>query len=933
MKMLVSSPATSPSALNALLLSHGWRRRVLQDSILAVTALSFSHSGFADILGQYTFGPDGSTPGILSPTTIGSNLSVSSISADSGLTLDLTNPAVVPISTPYLRTVPVIASTTPQAAVSNQADFKFTLTADPGFLLNFSSLTFDVMRGGASTPRGYEVRSSVDDFATSLGAADVPTARPEFTPIAIDLSGATFQNLPSITFKIYAYTTGTGASLDFDNIVANGVTVTLPPTGYTWTGNANGNWDTTSANWSERGTIYVDGTPNSDVVFADGPTRTTINVSPTAVNPHAIAFTNATANYIFQGSAITVIAGIGKSGLGSVTFNNSVSAATVGMSAGTTFIGTGGTLTSPLINVGSAAILDVAAGGSLGATSGLVVNGTVTLNNASQNLATLSGGNLGALTLNGTAINVSGASSYDGRISGTGSIVKNTSGTLTLNGLNDFSGGITISSGAVQLGAATAAGTTPVVVNTGGTLAMAVTGTPSTTPIVLNGGLVGSVGNQTVAADVTVNSASAVAEFNPITGATGADFIITGMLLGSGNIDVQTRNANAPDSSAFRLRGPASTYSGTITVPQSGKFELQTSSTSGSPMGTGTLVVTGGSTTTTAAGTYSIVNVRNLSGAGLVSDTDFGNNVLVTGFGTSYFNLLGDVAAGSTVKFGDLLIGDGQALGAVATGSQSYTVSFNTVHLNGGNVTFTPQPVGNANFLSTENIRLGTVTENSPSGITMDGAATLTFGGPATYSGATIIRSGTVVVAGSIVGSSRIALDGGTLTGGGSVSSPVTVGDNDFTTTATINPGGLNEIGTLSVGATSFNNPDAQFQIELNSTDLTTDRLVIAGALELGTATAQLIALDLGFSTLNSGETFIIATAGGGVTGTFMNYPQGATVLVGTNSLTISYLNNQIVLSAVPEPTSAMLLGAAGALVGLRPARRRVSARQPAFAG
>jgi fibronectin-binding autotransporter adhesin len=921
MKKTVTFPSKRRTSPDHHLSAPKWKRRILPGSILgACAAFAFPQNTFADILDQYTFGPDGTTPGVLSPTTVGLNLSATSISADSGLLLDLTSPAVQPPSTPYLRTVPTILSTTPDAAVLNQADFKFTLTADPGFLLNLTGLNFDVMRGGASTPRGYVVRSSVDNFATDLGTADVLTARPTFTAVAIDLSGSVFQSLSTITFKIYSYTTGTGASLDYDNVTVNGTTMTIPATGYAWTGNVNGNWDTTSANWSGPGTIYVDNTATSDVIFGDGPARTTISVSPTAVNPHAITINNTTANYTFSGSAITAAAGISKSGAGSVTFNNAVSAASIGLSAGIITIGAGGSLTSPLINVGTAATLNVVSGGTLGATSGLIVNGAVTLNVASQNLATLDGGSTGILTLNGTVLNVSDGSNYDGSITGTGSIVKNSSSTLALNGANDFTGGITISSGAVQLGGPTAGGTAPVIVNSGGILAMAVAGTPSTNAIVLNGGTVGSVGNQTVSADVTVNSPSIIAEFNPITNVGGADFIITGMLLGTGNIDIQTRNGNAPDSSAVRLRGPASTYSGTITVPESGKFELQTTETSGSQMGTGTLVVTGGATSTTGAGTYSIVNVRNNSG----TDVDFGNNVQVSGTGTSFFNLLGNSPAGSTVKFGDLLIGDGQAIGAVATASQAFTLAFNTVHLNGGNITFTPQPVGNTNFLSVENIRLHTVTQNAPSGITMNGAATLTFAGPATYSGATVINSGTVVVTGSINGSSGVAINGGTVSGTGSISSPVTVGDNDFALNAVVNPGGIFEIGTLTVGATTFNNPDAQFQIELNSTDLTTDQLMVIGSLDLGNAIAQFLATDLGFNTLQNGESFVIASASGGITGTFAGFPHGSSVIVGANSLTISYLSNQITLTAVPEPAcAATLLAGIATLAGFGRPRRR----------
>ncbi len=236
-----------------------------------------------------------------------------------------------------------------------------------------------------------------------------------------------------------------------------------------------------------------------------------------------------------------------------------------------------------------------------------------------------------------------------------------------------------------------------------------------------------------------------------ITNTTSNDLILTGMLQGSGNINLQTINGNVPDAQAFRLRGPASAnYSGTITVPQSGKLELQTSVTSGSPMGTGTLVMTGGTNPTTNQGTYSLLNVRNASGLGVVSDTTFGNNVQIAGTGIVYFNMLtvaGGVLAGSRANFGDLLIGDNQTVGAVATASPALTLGFATVHLNGGNATFTPQPVGNTNFVSVENIALGTITENvAGSGITMNGAAKLTISGESIYTGTTTVSSGTLQV-------------------------------------------------------------------------------------------------------------------------------------------------------------------------------------------
>ena len=891
---------------------------------------------FADILAQYTFGPDGTTPGVLTPTLTGANLSATSITADPGMVLDLTNPATQPPSTPYLRTTFTTVSPTPDAAILNEADFKFTLTANAGFLLDLSSLTFDVMRGGGSTPRGYDVRSSVDNFAATLRTEDVQTVRPVFTPISIDLSGAPFQDLSTITFKIFGYSPGTGSSLDYDNIVVNGMTVTLPVTGYLWRGTVNANWDTATANWSGPGTTYVDATAASDVIFDDTATVRSITVTPSAVNPDSITLSHGMGSYTFGGSSITVAGGLSKTGAGAVTFNNVVTAASVATGAGTLTIGTGGMLTSPQINVGASSTVSVDSNGALGATSGLVVQGNLILNNLAQTVGSLDGGSSGMVTLNSTVLNIGQSlSSYDGKISGSGSIVKNSAGTITLNGADsDFTGGITISGGAVRLGGISAGGAGPVTVNTGGRLALAVPVanpvTPSTTPIILAGGIVGSIGNQTVNADLNVTADSTVNTFNPISGATPSDLIILGRLLGTANLEVVSQNGNNPDSAAFRLRGPVSNYSGTITVRESGKFELQTAVTSGSQMGTGTLVVTGGTTSTDATGTYSIINVRNNSAAGgVISDVDFGNNVRVIGAGTSFFNLLGSAGAGSVVGFGDLLIGDGQAVGAVATGSAEFTVAFSSVHLNGGTITFTPQPVGNSSFDMPENIRLGTITQNSPSGITMNGAATLTLAGAGSYTGATLVESGTLAVNGSITGSSGVSVNGGTLTGSGTIESRVIIGDGNLAVAATVDPGGVTTVGTLTTGALNLNNPDAQFQLQINSDDLTRDLLAVNGALTLGPGVATLSATDLGFNTLTNGERFTIATATGGVSGFFATYPEGAVVNVGSNPLRISYQNNAITLAAVPEPGSLVFLlgGLAGALALPRSRRRGATPR------
>lgn len=921
---------------------------ILRASIVgAFVALAMPRDAFGDILDQYTFG-DSVPNATLAPTSVGANLTATLISADSGLALDLTSPATQPASAPYLRTTFITTSSSPTAAVANNADFKFTLTADAGYLLDLSSLTFDVMRGGASTPRGYDVRSSVDGFATSLGQADVGTARPAFTNVSIDLTSAAFQGLTTITFKIFSYSPATGSSVDYDNFVVNGSVVPQGFTGYTWKGGTSASWDTATANWTGLGSTYADGTATSDVLFDDSATAKSVTVTPSAVNPNSIRFTNATGNYTFSGNSIAVAKSLSKTGAATTTFNNAVSAATVQVSGGTLAVGATGTLTTPSLNVSATGALTVANGGVLGAATAIEGSGSITLNNTSQTIAALSGANTGVITLNGTALNVAGGGTYNGRITGSGSLVKSAGGTLSLGGANDFTGGVSINEGALQIAAATAGGAGPITVNSNAILALAVPVTspvtPSTTPIVLAGGTLGTIGAQTLNSTLTVTSASTVDIFNPITNATGSDLIVTGMLQGSGDINLVSQNGTSPDGAAFRLRGPVSAgpnaYTGKITVGPSAKFELQTSDLTGSQMGSGTLVVEGGFTSTTNTGTYSLINVRNNSAGGAVSDVNFGNNVQVTGFGASYFNLLGSAGAGSAVNFGDLLIGDNQEIGAVATASAAFTLAFSTVHLTGGNATFTPQPVGNTSFVSVENISLGKITENVPgSGITMNGAAKLSLTGANSYTGPTTINSGTVVLNGSIAGSAT-SIKGGTLQGIGTAGAIALSGG---TLAPGNGPGVLNsgsltlEIGTLAIeigGSTAENSLNGYDQLNVTGgvrfTDLinlvldfntydpvdNVDRFVIinndlADPVTFASPTARLFYEG---KQLNEGAVFT-ATSGGFTQDFRVTYAGG------TNS-------NDVVLIAVPEPSAsvALLCGVIG-LAGRRCPRRTAGRR------
>ena len=81
--------------------------------------------------------------------------------------------------------------------------------------------------------RDYDIRSSLDGFATSLtGIVPIPTVRPTFTPVSVDLSGAPFQNLTSpLTFQFRFFTPGFSQNVDFDDITLNGTVAAAVLTG------------------------------------------------------------------------------------------------------------------------------------------------------------------------------------------------------------------------------------------------------------------------------------------------------------------------------------------------------------------------------------------------------------------------------------------------------------------------------------------------------------------------------------------------------------------------------------------------------------------------------------------------------------------------------------------------------------------------------
>lgn len=184
-------------------------------SFAAACLLAFgSASANADIITQYT-----APGGVFTPTTVAAQVAASALNT-TGSAASLQAGAVLQNTVFLLQNV---LSPTPAASVANDQFFQFSAGADPGFMLNLSGLSFNVGRGGPSTPRGWAVRTSVDGFASTLASGDIPTQQPALTAASIDLSGPAFQSLASpVTLRVYGYAPGTGVGSFFDDITLSG---------------------------------------------------------------------------------------------------------------------------------------------------------------------------------------------------------------------------------------------------------------------------------------------------------------------------------------------------------------------------------------------------------------------------------------------------------------------------------------------------------------------------------------------------------------------------------------------------------------------------------------------------------------------------------------------------------------------------------------
>ena len=241
-----------------------------------------------------------------------------------------------------------------------------------------------------------------------------------------------------------------------------------------------------------------------------------------------------------------VLAGAGTVSAGSMTGSVASSVTVSGLLTGAITLGTNalGSLSSTSVTGGTntitgAATVTTVNGGTTTvggvATIATLTSGTVNLRGASATIGTLTDGtvNLGTSTLS-TALTVNDGT-FAGLLAGAnGSLIKASSGTLTLSGANTYGGGTSVNLGTLTIGTIGSLGTGAVAVGSGATLNLAGFGVTNAITVATGG----TIENGPTAASPAVVAA--------LSGTNSIDTVLTGTTglakSGSGELTLSTPN-------------------------------------------------------------------------------------------------------------------------------------------------------------------------------------------------------------------------------------------------------------------------------------------------------------------------------------------------------------------------------------------------------
>lgn len=214
--------------------------------------------------------------------------------------------------------------------------------------------------------------------------------------------------------------------------------------------------------------------------------------------------------------------------------------------------------------------------------------------------------------------------------------------------------------------------------------------------------------------------------------------------------------------------------------------------------------------------------------------------------------------------------------------------------------------IGTNNLSTTFNGTIADKVNGTHGSITKVGTGTLELGGDNRYSGKTTVEKGTLRVSngeGSGTGTSVVQINAGKLAGNGTIASATTVGAGNGKG-ATIAPSAGVRLPTkLTIQSLLTIKSDGIYTFTLTARKAAADQVVANGVtLESG---AQFVLRAIATKRLPEGTGFIAIsnTSGEQINGTFANLPDGSTLVVGRNTLEVSYSGgdgNDLTLTLVP---------------------------------
>ena len=518
---------------------------------------------------------------------------------------------------------------------------------------------------------------------------------------------------------------------------------------------------------------------------------------------------------------------------------------------------------------------------------------------------------------------------------GTGALVQAGTGTLTLNGVNTYSGGTTLNSGWLNIGHANAIGTTGTLTINGGTLdntsgsaivladrAINIGGSVvfnGSSALNLGAGAMSVTGNTTL----TINGANALTMllqyggYNFTKAGTGTLIFSGGSAAGGPstlcltagqinfNADIDTRRTlyiangttldNASGSTVRVLYATAS--GGGARVYIDGSFTY---------LGTaGSLNLSPGSTTADqiildVSPTITVNNNTLIFSKG-VNEANGSQGLTKAGAGTLTLSSAGSYTGGTTISGGVLNIGAATALGAT-TGALTFTGpstlnltsysptigalvsggSYGTITANSGSRILTVNQTANTSF--------GGVIENGGAtsvSLVKSGAGTLILAGASTYTGGTTV-GGTLIAnntSGSATGTGSVTVSSGSALGGtGTISGSATISSG-----GTLSPGNTGAPGTLTIDGTLTFASGSHCVMRIAS-GLSHD-MIVAGGLVSNGATLTLTTDDFNVGA-TSGIIWLINNTGAGNSGTFSSYGEGTTVTLPNGEWQMTYHAN-----------------------------------------